>query len=158
MGGGGWVGGGGGFNTCDWFLEYRRRQLESWESDWLRRSWGRILGRNWEKSLQSFPSCYSQSTLLADFTPPSPWRKSCLKLVCNRLCIRKPQVWELSRLCQETSTKLYVHEFGFWILPCYLRLECEFTTTAVFLKRILQIWTFPSCPRSGKKIRAGSVF
>ncbi len=27
--------------------------------------------------------------------------------------IRKPQVWELSRLCPETSTILYVHEFGF---------------------------------------------
>ncbi len=27
--------------------------------------------------------------------------------------IQKPQVWELSRLCPETSTKLYVHEFGF---------------------------------------------
>ncbi len=77
---------------------------------------------------------YSQSTLLTDFTPSSPWRKSGLKLVCNRHCIRKPQVWELSRLCHETSTKLYVHKFGFWILPCYLRLECEFTTTAVFQK------------------------
>ncbi len=28
--------------------------------------------------------------------------------------IQKPQVWDLSRLCPETSTKLYVHEFGFW--------------------------------------------
>ncbi len=28
-------------------------------------------------------------------------------------CIRKPQVWEFSRLCPETSTKLCVHEFGF---------------------------------------------
>ncbi len=27
--------------------------------------------------------------------------------------IRKPQVWELLRLCPVTSTKLYVHEFGF---------------------------------------------
>ncbi len=27
--------------------------------------------------------------------------------------IQKPQVWELSRLCPETSTKLYIHEFGF---------------------------------------------
>jgi hypothetical protein len=28
--------------------------------------------------------------------------------------IQKPQVWELSRLCPETSTKLLVQEFGFW--------------------------------------------
>jgi hypothetical protein len=35
-------------------------------------NWGRILGRNWDKSLKSFPSYYSpQLTLLTDFTPPS---------------------------------------------------------------------------------------
>ncbi len=45
-------------------------------------------------------------------------------------CIRKPQVWELSRLCSETSTKFYVHEFGFckcwyWHIDelCYLFTE-----------------------------------
>ncbi len=27
---------------------------------------------------------------------------------------QKPQVWELSRLCPETSTKLFVHEFGYY--------------------------------------------
>jgi hypothetical protein len=30
---------------------------------------GRILGRNWDKSLKSFPPCYSQSPLLTDFSP-----------------------------------------------------------------------------------------
>ncbi len=38
---------------------------------------GRILGRNWDKSLQSFPPCYSQLPLLTDLS------KSGLKLVCN---------------------------------------------------------------------------
>jgi hypothetical protein len=33
---------------------------------------GRILGRNWDKSLRSFPPCYSQSHLLMDFAPPPP--------------------------------------------------------------------------------------
>ncbi len=50
--------------------------------------------------------------------PPSPLlSKSGLKLVCNvcKHCIRKPQVWELSRSCPEFSTKLNIHEFGFWI-------------------------------------------
>ncbi len=28
----------------------------------------RILGRNWDKSLKSFPPCYSLSPLLTDFT------------------------------------------------------------------------------------------
>jgi hypothetical protein len=38
-------------------------------------------------------------------TPPSLWFKK---------STQKPQVWELKRLCPETSKKLYVHEFGFW--------------------------------------------
>ncbi len=33
---------------------------------------GLIHGRNWEKSLNSIPHCYSQSTVLTDVTPPSP--------------------------------------------------------------------------------------
>jgi hypothetical protein len=42
---------------------------------------GRILGRNWDKSLKSFLPCYSHSPLLTDFT--TPLNKSDLKLVCN---------------------------------------------------------------------------
>ncbi len=42
---------------------------------------GRIVERNWDKSLKSFPR-YSHSTLLTDFTPrPLPLNKSGLKLV-----------------------------------------------------------------------------
>jgi hypothetical protein len=33
---------------------------------------GRILRRNWDKSLKSFPSCYSQSPLRTNFFPPPP--------------------------------------------------------------------------------------
>ncbi len=76
---------------------------------------GRILGRNWDKSLKSFPLCYSQPPLLTDFTPPT--RAKCgLKLVWNVNNVWRPQIRELSRLCPETSTKLYVHEFGFSFL------------------------------------------
>jgi hypothetical protein len=46
-----------------------------------RNTGGRILGRNWDKSLKSFPPCYSQLPLLTDFT--SPHSKSGLKLVCK---------------------------------------------------------------------------
>jgi hypothetical protein len=43
---------------------------------------GRILGRNWNKSLKSFSPCYSRSPLLQILLPP-PLSKGCLKLVCN---------------------------------------------------------------------------
>jgi hypothetical protein len=98
---------------------------------WQCVSRGRILGQNPYKSFKSFPSCYSQSPLQlclrflllqthATFysfrkgerrktwykaIPPSLWFKK---------SIQKPQVWELSRLCPETSTWLSVHEFGLW--------------------------------------------
>ncbi len=51
---------------------------------------------------------FTKSPLLTDFTPPSLSNSG---LKCKQ-CIRKPQVLELSRLCPETSTKLYVHEFA----------------------------------------------
>ncbi len=35
-----------------------------------------------------------------------------LDLIWFKKSIQKPQVWELSTLCSETSMKLYVHEFG----------------------------------------------
>jgi hypothetical protein len=71
------------------------------------RTRGRILGRNGDKSIKSFlPAFHSHLSLTST----------------NRL--RKPQVWELSRLCQETSAKMYVQEFGFrfncWFWPIYL--------------------------------------
>ncbi len=63
---------------------------------------GRILGRNWDKSLKSFFLLAFHSHL---------YKRSLHPPVCN--CIGKLQVWEHSRLCPETSTKFYVHEFGF---------------------------------------------
>ncbi len=61
----------------------------------------------------SFPPCYSQSPLLTDFTPP-PFEQKWFETGLQRKhCIHKPWPWELSRLCPETSTKLYFHEFGF---------------------------------------------
>jgi hypothetical protein len=52
---------------------------------------------NWDKSLKSFPPCYSWSPLLIDFIilhPPPP-RKIRLKLVCNVKIVynyKKPHV------------------------------------------------------------------
>jgi hypothetical protein len=36
---------------------------------------GRILERNWDKSLKSFPPCYSEPPLLPDFTHSTPLTK-----------------------------------------------------------------------------------
>ncbi len=45
------------------------------------------------------------------------WKKTWHKTIPSSLrfkkSIQKPQIWENSRLCPETSTKLYVHEFSF---------------------------------------------
>jgi hypothetical protein len=79
-------------------------------------TWGRILGLNWDKILKrSFPPCFSQSPVLTDFTPPPPPPdKTDLKLVCNVNVVYRNLKSEIAQdLCPETSTKLYVHEFGF---------------------------------------------
>jgi hypothetical protein len=62
-------------NFCN-FLEDRLSSCSLRSSMALR---GRILGHNWDRSLKSFPPCYSQSPLPTDFTLP----QSGLKLICN---------------------------------------------------------------------------
>ncbi len=57
--------------------------------------------------------------LQTDFTPPRPPEQKWFEIALffkHCLCTWKPQDWKLSRLCPKTSTKLYVHEFGFWYL------------------------------------------
>ncbi len=75
---------------------------------------GRILGRNWDKSLKSFLPCHSQSLLLTNLNPPTPpLSKSGLKLVCNVNILYGNLKSENSQDdAQQTSTKLYVHEFA----------------------------------------------
>ncbi len=46
------------------------------------------------------------------------WWKTIPLSLWFKKSLQKPQFWELSRLCQETSTKLYVHELGFWTAFC----------------------------------------
>ncbi len=87
-------------------------------------------GRNPNKSLKSFPPCYSRLQLLCiEISISSKSRnlspfllrgeEENLKdnhtalLMVKECHIEKPQVWELSRLCPETSLNLYVHEFCF---------------------------------------------
>ncbi len=64
------------FTQLETFLTLSRtifRELNYFHS--LQSTWGRILGRNWDKSHKNFPPpCYSQSPLLTDFTHP-PWAK-----------------------------------------------------------------------------------
>jgi hypothetical protein len=41
------------------------------------------------------------------------WQKTLPTSLWVKKSIQKPQVWKLSKLCRETSMKLYGHEFGF---------------------------------------------
>ncbi len=99
----------------------------------------RLLGQNPDKSLKSFPPCHSQSPLqlclkisyFFKLTQPltvytvqllhtvkgdrrKTWWKTIPPSLWFKKSIKKPLVWELTGLCPETSTKLYVREFGFW--------------------------------------------
>ncbi len=88
--------------------------LKQWNSNINSR--GRILGRNWDKSLQSFPPYQSQSPLLADFTPlllEQKWFET--GLWCEHCIVH----WNLKSKnsqdnAQKPLTKLCVYEFGFW--------------------------------------------
>ncbi len=96
-------------------------------------TWGRILGRYPDKSLKSFPPCYSQSPLrlcleisissnsrnLLQFLEVSYCtlyrRKEEIllenhtPLPMNKKSTHKPQVWD----SQDYAQKLDIHEFGF---------------------------------------------
>ncbi len=104
-------------------------------------NWGWILERNLDDSLQSFPPFYLQSSLqlcleisissnsfnLLRISSSShnlfristvqhckgERRKTINPSLWFKKSIQKTQVWEHSKLCPETSMKLYVHEFGF---------------------------------------------
>ncbi len=60
-----------GMSVLHW-LEQKRRTGQVQKSAVFFGSRGRILRRTWDKSLKSFPPCYSKSPLLADFNPPPP--------------------------------------------------------------------------------------
>jgi hypothetical protein len=51
----------------------------------------RILGRNWDKIVTSFPPCYSQLPLLTDFTSPLLWAKAVWNWFVMYTWYRKPK-------------------------------------------------------------------
>ncbi len=63
------------------------------------------------------------------------WCKTIRPSLWFNKSIHKPQVWELSRLCTEASTKLYVHEFGFsrlWVKPRLLATPKSFIYSYIY--------------------------
>ncbi len=107
---------------------------------------GRILGRNPDKSLKSHLysfflrfllvqthatsySFYSSVTVHGKGERRKTWQKAIPPSLWFKKSIQKPQVWALSRLCPETSTKLYVHEFGFWPF-----MRCTYCTTFLIVE------------------------
>jgi hypothetical protein len=75
---------------------------------------------------------YSLVTVHCKQKGGKPDRKPYPPSLCFKKSILKPQVWELSRLCPETSTKLYVHQLGFW--TCCLE---EYTCVIWMLPNVL---------------------
>jgi hypothetical protein len=126
--------------------------------------WGLILGRNTEKSLKSFPVCYSQSPLqlcleissssnshnllqFLHFSYCTLKRRKEQNLIENhtpfpmfKKSIQKPQVWKLSRLCLETPSKLhsYIHEFGFCKEEDESSCDCWSSQNITKIKTMLQ--------------------
>ncbi len=58
-----------------------------------------------------------------------PYRKHHTPSLWLKKSMKKPQVWELSRLCPEPSMKLHIHEFGLW--SCRYRAHTWQAITAV---------------------------
>jgi hypothetical protein len=82
--------------------------------------------------------------------------------------IQKPQVWELSRLCPETSKKLYVHEFGFLSLRrnrhlfalsiCWCQLLPNRQTLGGFIKDEYCSWVqYKSGPGGGPSMKNSTL-
>jgi hypothetical protein len=69
-------------------------------------------------NLYSFNSSAGSSTVQYTLKEKGgkPVRKPYIPSPGFKKSVHKPNVRELSRLCPETSTKLSVHEFGFWNL------------------------------------------
>ena len=56
--------------------------------------------------------------------------------------IQKPHVWELSRLCPGTATKLYVYEFHFWREPGSGNRKPIFRSTRQTLQNFKPCWEY----------------
>ncbi len=66
---------------------------------------GRILGRNWDKSLESFPPCYSQSPLLMDFALMKAYSWAAEN--CNKSCVVLEYVLPVHRNLLESGWAYY---------------------------------------------------
>ncbi len=84
-----------------------------WDSSG-RKNWGRILGRNWDKSLKSFPPCYSQSPIFNPPPPPQHWAKVVWKLVFTLNCKHCiASILRTLKIMPGNLNEIYVHELGF---------------------------------------------
>jgi hypothetical protein len=77
---------------------------------------GRILKRSWDESLKSLRVAFHSHLYSTNefYSPIPPQTKSGLKLVGNVKIVYENLKSERSQdYARETTTKLYVHEFGF---------------------------------------------
>jgi hypothetical protein len=85
----------------------------------------------WNLGQKSFPPCYSQPPpcTIGFYPAPHP-EQSGLKLVCNVNVVKKTSNMRTLQGIPATSTKLYVHEFGFRFLSS----EGDFLKNFLFME------------------------
>ncbi len=119
-----------------------------WGKNEVRGGAGRILGRNWDKSLKRFPPCYLHTVSLTptsptDFIPSSlSWAKVVWNWFVMYHCIRKPQVLEFLRLCPETSSNCTMLNY---VSADDIPIHCKDKTPKF---RGLSLWAIYLFPRS----------
>jgi hypothetical protein len=92
-------------------------QLVSWR--WWPFLWGLFLGRKPDKSLKSFPPCYSQSCIEVSISSSSRNLLQFLQFnYCTVHCIGEWRKPDRKSFPLSYETKLFVHEFGHCLHPC----------------------------------------
>ncbi len=119
-------------------------------------TWGRILDRNWDKSLTSFPPCCHLCERILQppppHAPPHPWAK----LIWNWFVMQT--------LCMETSSlrtpnTVYVHEFGFLLKRMTFLTDEQFPPQQYLMMTNKQwLMLFFNIPKRQREINRKTIF
>ncbi len=101
----------------------------------------------------SFPLCYTQTSLLMGFSPPSPLSKSNLKLVWNVNIVYGNLKWDYAQKPQQKILRSW-NEFGFSTVAtpssCPLLMWC-ICLVSLWQERLTLLLLLANCPRNPGK-------